>query len=197
MASQIVLSVSTPRRCLDVVVASVALVLCLPVLAVVAVAILLVDGRPVLFRQVRIGERRVPFTLLKLRTMGSGSGGPGVTAARRQPDHQDRPLPSAHVARRAPAAVARAARHDDAGGTPAGVRGAGRALPGRVPLRPRRPSRPDRTHPAGVPRALGHAAAGVGRRRVVPRPRSCLDAPRPTSPTYGIRRSGGRCATWC
>jgi lipopolysaccharide/colanic/teichoic acid biosynthesis glycosyltransferase len=81
MTSQIVLSVSTARRCLDVVVASVALVLCLPVLAVVAATILLVDGRPVLFRQVRLGERRVPFTLLKLRTMESVSGGPGVTAA--------------------------------------------------------------------------------------------------------------------
>jgi lipopolysaccharide/colanic/teichoic acid biosynthesis glycosyltransferase len=81
MPSQIVLSVSTPRRCLDVVVASVALVLCLPVLAVAAVAILLADGRPVLFRQVRLGEQRVPFPLLKLRTMESGSDGPGVTAA--------------------------------------------------------------------------------------------------------------------
>jgi len=81
MASQIVFSVSRARRCLDVVVASVGLVLCLPVLAVVAVAILLVDGRPVLFRQVRLGEHRVPFTLLKLRTMDPGGGGPGVTAA--------------------------------------------------------------------------------------------------------------------
>jgi lipopolysaccharide/colanic/teichoic acid biosynthesis glycosyltransferase len=80
MTSQIMLSVSKARRCLDVVVASVALVLCLPVLAVVAVAILLVDGRPVFFRQVRLGERRAPFTLLKLRTMEPGSG-PGVTAA--------------------------------------------------------------------------------------------------------------------
>jgi lipopolysaccharide/colanic/teichoic acid biosynthesis glycosyltransferase len=71
---------STARRCLDVAVATVALVVCLPVLAVLALAILAIDGRPVLFRQVRLGEGRVPFTLLKLRTMSTDGTGPGVTA---------------------------------------------------------------------------------------------------------------------
>ncbi|MCH7230585.1 sugar transferase [Glycomyces sp. L485] len=39
------------------------------VVAVAALAILCEDGRPVLFRQVRIGLRGRPFALLKLRTM--------------------------------------------------------------------------------------------------------------------------------
>lgn len=80
MPAPIVRPVSPARRCLDVVVATLALLLSLPVLAVAAAAIMLVDGRPVLFRQVRLGEGRSPFTLLKLRTMEPGSG-PGVTAA--------------------------------------------------------------------------------------------------------------------
>jgi lipopolysaccharide/colanic/teichoic acid biosynthesis glycosyltransferase len=73
--------VSRSRRCLDVVIAGVALVVCLPVLAVLALAIVLVDGRPVLFRQLRVGEAGTPFVLLKLRTMAPGRSGPSVTAA--------------------------------------------------------------------------------------------------------------------
>jgi undecaprenyl phosphate N,N'-diacetylbacillosamine 1-phosphate transferase len=38
-------------------------------MAVIAAAILLVDGRPVLFRQRRLGRGRRPFTILKFRTM--------------------------------------------------------------------------------------------------------------------------------
>lgn len=73
--------VSPARRCLDVGVAIVALTLCMPVLAFLALVILTIDGRPVLFRQVRVGEGGSPFVLLKLRTMTTGTDGPGVTAA--------------------------------------------------------------------------------------------------------------------
>ena len=41
-------------------------------MAVIAVAILLVDGRPVLFRQTRLGRGRHPFTILKFRTIRDG-----------------------------------------------------------------------------------------------------------------------------
>ena len=41
----------------------------LPVMAVVAVAILLEDGRPVLYRQRRVGFRGRPFVLYKIRSM--------------------------------------------------------------------------------------------------------------------------------
>ena len=43
-----------------------------PALAAAAAIILLDDGSPVLFRQARLGTNRVPFRLLKLRTMRAG-----------------------------------------------------------------------------------------------------------------------------
>jgi lipopolysaccharide/colanic/teichoic acid biosynthesis glycosyltransferase len=45
-----------------------------PVMAVAALATLIDDGRPILFRQVRIGHRGQQFTLFKFRTMRVGSG---------------------------------------------------------------------------------------------------------------------------
>ena len=68
------------RRAVDVSVALVLLVLTLPVMLVVAGMVLLLEGRPVLFRQERIGEKGLPFLLYKFRSM-STSDGPGVTAA--------------------------------------------------------------------------------------------------------------------
>ena len=41
-------------------------------MAVIAAAILLDDGRPVLFRQERLGHRRRPFHILKFRSMRDG-----------------------------------------------------------------------------------------------------------------------------
>ena len=43
-----------------------------PIMAVVAVAVLVDDGRPVLFRQQRLGYHRRPFSILKIRTMRDG-----------------------------------------------------------------------------------------------------------------------------
>jgi exopolysaccharide biosynthesis polyprenyl glycosylphosphotransferase len=57
------------KRVLDVVGASLALVLVAPVLLVAVVAIKLDTGGPVLFRQRRVGRTGEAFTLLKLRTM--------------------------------------------------------------------------------------------------------------------------------
>jgi lipopolysaccharide/colanic/teichoic acid biosynthesis glycosyltransferase len=54
-----------------------------PVLLIVGLAALLIvmtDGRPVMFRQTRIGENGRPFTLCKLRTMRGSQAGPAVTA---------------------------------------------------------------------------------------------------------------------
>ena len=41
-------------------------------MAAIAAAILLLDGRPVLFRQTRLGRGRRPFTILKFRSMRDG-----------------------------------------------------------------------------------------------------------------------------
>ncbi len=57
------------KRALDIVLASMLLVLTAPVMAVAAIAIKAHDRGPVFFRQVRIGRGGEPFTLIKLRTM--------------------------------------------------------------------------------------------------------------------------------
>jgi lipopolysaccharide/colanic/teichoic acid biosynthesis glycosyltransferase len=62
----------TTTRVLDVVGATASLGLAAPVLAAAALAIRLLDGAPVLFRQQRLGRGRRPFTIVKLRTMDAG-----------------------------------------------------------------------------------------------------------------------------
>lgn len=57
------------KRATDVLLASVLLVLCAPVLAAAALAVRAVDGPGVVFRQRRVGRDGTVFTLLKLRTM--------------------------------------------------------------------------------------------------------------------------------
>ncbi|MEP7204203.1 MAG: sugar transferase [Ilumatobacteraceae bacterium] len=57
------------KRCFDVVFASVALVLLSPVLLVVALAVKLGDGGPVLFRQTRVGRGGRLFAVFKFRSM--------------------------------------------------------------------------------------------------------------------------------
>jgi sugar transferase EpsL len=57
------------KRVVDIVGASVGIILFAPVMLVVALLVLLTMGRPVLFRQQRPGLRGKPFTLYKFRTM--------------------------------------------------------------------------------------------------------------------------------
>jgi exopolysaccharide biosynthesis polyprenyl glycosylphosphotransferase len=57
------------KRAVDLLVSALVLFLLSPVLALIAVAILLDSGRPVLFRQRRAGQEGRPFTMLKFRTM--------------------------------------------------------------------------------------------------------------------------------
>ena len=59
----------TLKRALDVAGAALALLLCSPLSIVVALAIALALGRPVLFRQIRPGLHGRPFELVKFRTM--------------------------------------------------------------------------------------------------------------------------------
>jgi lipopolysaccharide/colanic/teichoic acid biosynthesis glycosyltransferase len=57
------------KRVVDLVVAGTALIVLSPVVAGIAVAILLGMGRPILFRQKRAGYRARPFDVFKFRTM--------------------------------------------------------------------------------------------------------------------------------
>lgn len=59
------------KRAFDIIGASILMVFCLPIMLVAALAILIFDGREVLYRQKRIGAQGRPFEMLKLRTMKS------------------------------------------------------------------------------------------------------------------------------
>jgi lipopolysaccharide/colanic/teichoic acid biosynthesis glycosyltransferase len=72
---------SVARRALDLLLAGATFVLLLPLLAVVAVAVLVTSRGPVIFSQERVGQGGVPFTLYKFRSMRSGASGPHVTTA--------------------------------------------------------------------------------------------------------------------
>ena len=58
----------------DVVLASLALVVVAPIMAVIAVLILLTSPGPAIFRQVRVGHRQQNFRMLKFRTMCDDCG---------------------------------------------------------------------------------------------------------------------------
>ena len=60
------------KRCFDVVLAAVLLLVLLPLLILIAVVVKLDSPGPVLFRQTRCGLNRRPFVVLKFRTMGHG-----------------------------------------------------------------------------------------------------------------------------
>src|SRR5947209_2908388 len=59
-------------RALDLIVAATLLVVLLPALLVIAIAIRLDSGGPVLFSQRRLGHSLEPFTVWKFRTMKHG-----------------------------------------------------------------------------------------------------------------------------
>ncbi|WP_325048827.1 sugar transferase [Micromonospora craterilacus] len=62
------------KRVFDVLLATVLLLLTAPLMAAVAVAVAVGLGRPVLFRQCRIGRADRPFELVKFRTMREPRG---------------------------------------------------------------------------------------------------------------------------
>ncbi|GIJ27869.1 sugar transferase [Micromonospora qiuiae] len=62
------------KRFVDVVLAAALLLLTAPVMVVVAAAVAVGLGRPVLFRQCRIGLHERPFELVKFRTMREPHG---------------------------------------------------------------------------------------------------------------------------
>lgn len=57
------------KRFIDVTVSLIAILLLAPLCALIAIAIKLTSGGPVLFRQERIGHEGKPFTILKFRSM--------------------------------------------------------------------------------------------------------------------------------
>lgn len=82
------MSYSCRKRILDILIAAVALVALAPVLVAIALALRLSQGRPVFFRQARVGKDGVPFTLYKFRTMSAGPSTPPADQPV-QKDHAD------------------------------------------------------------------------------------------------------------
>jgi lipopolysaccharide/colanic/teichoic acid biosynthesis glycosyltransferase len=68
------------KRTFDIFVSMIGLLLLALPLALIAVAIKITDGRPVFYRQLRIGRGARPFWLYKFRTMRSLENGPVITA---------------------------------------------------------------------------------------------------------------------
>jgi lipopolysaccharide/colanic/teichoic acid biosynthesis glycosyltransferase len=62
------------KRCLDVVLATTALALLAPVMLIVGSLVYFTIGRPVIFRQPRVGCHEAIFTLFKFRTMSAATG---------------------------------------------------------------------------------------------------------------------------
>ena len=71
-------TVDAQKRAFDLVVAGVGLVMCSPLLLLVAAVVRVTMGSPVLFRQVRPGRDGRGFELLKFRTMTDRRGADGA-----------------------------------------------------------------------------------------------------------------------
>ncbi|WP_281507768.1 sugar transferase [Brachybacterium sp. Marseille-Q7125] len=73
---------SAAKRCADVAASAVGLLITSPVMLAASVAVLATDGRPVLFRQERVGKGGRPFTILKFRSMRNDQAGIQVSSDR-------------------------------------------------------------------------------------------------------------------
>ncbi len=69
------------KRCIDIVLSMLALLLMSPILIIAAFGVWADSGRPILFRQRRVGLRFRQFQILKFRTMQVQVGGPAITVA--------------------------------------------------------------------------------------------------------------------
>jgi lipopolysaccharide/colanic/teichoic acid biosynthesis glycosyltransferase len=69
------------RRALDVALSLGALLTLAPILGAVALMILIEEGRPVFYRQERIGKNGIPFQILKFRSMRVAAAGRSITVA--------------------------------------------------------------------------------------------------------------------
>jgi lipopolysaccharide/colanic/teichoic acid biosynthesis glycosyltransferase len=82
--------VSPARRCLDIVVAAIALVILLPAILLIMLLVRITSPGPVFFSQRRAGRDREEFTLYKFRSMRvQTSPGPAITV---KGDHRVTPI---------------------------------------------------------------------------------------------------------
>ena len=114
------------RALIDVTAATAGMVLLAPLIGGIALAIALTDGRPIFYRQERVGLQGRRFSLVKFRSMVANADGmidalqsperdrrPRVQDVRRSAGHARRPLPAPVEPRRAAAALERPRRRDE------------------------------------------------------------------------------------
>ncbi len=63
----------TKKRFFDLILLGPILLIAAPLMGLVALTIWIVDGKPILYRQTRLGMGGAPFELLKFRTMRQAS----------------------------------------------------------------------------------------------------------------------------
>jgi exopolysaccharide biosynthesis polyprenyl glycosylphosphotransferase len=73
------------KRVFDVLVATCALFGAAPVMVLAAIAIAIESGRPIFYRQIRVGMDGIPFQMLKFRSMSNGHNGGNAWATRGDP----------------------------------------------------------------------------------------------------------------
>ena len=183
-------------RALDLLIATLALVVLSPFLLAAAIAIKLGSRGPVIYRQRRVGRDGAEFEMWKLRTMVAGLR-PGRRRHRRHPRrpprHRRRPLPPPHLARRGPQPGQRAARRDgDRRPAPDHPRPGRRLHPAPEPP-PRGPARDHRLGPGPGPRRHPLGGADRARRRVrrapLRSPSTPASSPRPSGSSSPARAS--------
>jgi lipopolysaccharide/colanic/teichoic acid biosynthesis glycosyltransferase len=69
---------NTVKRCMDIVLCSLLLAFTLPVTALASLAILIEDGRPIFYRQERVGRDGKTFLLFKFRSMHVAAEADGI-----------------------------------------------------------------------------------------------------------------------
>ena len=69
------------RRIASIAISFTALLICLPVIPIIALAVRLSSPGPILFRQTRVGRGGLPFTIFKFRTMAQNAEAKGAVWA--------------------------------------------------------------------------------------------------------------------
>jgi lipopolysaccharide/colanic/teichoic acid biosynthesis glycosyltransferase len=95
LAFQTVKRHSLAKRIIDVVVSIIALAVTSPIMLIIALCILFEDGRPIIFKQQRVGKDGKSFTMYKFRTMRNVR----VDQAKFATQEQDRILKIGHIIR--------------------------------------------------------------------------------------------------
>ncbi|MEM6809188.1 MAG: TIGR03013 family XrtA/PEP-CTERM system glycosyltransferase, partial [Pseudomonadota bacterium] len=86
------------QRIFDIVSSGIVLVLASPIMLLTAIAILIEDGRPIFYRQRRVGKNNVDFDVLKFRSMGKDAEAEGEAVWAKEDD--DRITRVGHIIRK-------------------------------------------------------------------------------------------------